>query len=152
MKAIVSEIVGQKASDLNPSYKINCFTTVISYFKNQTIDGLTSAQAMLEWLQSHTNQVLAFNSDTIVVVWSTSNQSLSPDKVEVSKMLKSSPGYPFGLVMEHAAVFLNQEDVFQKASPKDSDPFEIINFNTMMKNHYSHLPWLRTTFHEITNL
>lgn len=51
------------------------------------------------------------------------------------------------LVMEHAAVFINYCDVFQKASPKDEDSLEIVNFQTMSDRNYAHQKWVKFTYH-----
>jgi hypothetical protein len=148
MRPIVSELLGKKASDLSPSFKINCFNTVIAYFNNSIEDGKTSAQEMLDWLKDNTIQVDNIEEETIIVVWSSSNSLLSPDRIEVSKLDQGHPHYPFGLIMEHAAVFVDKEQLFQKASPKDEDPFELINHSEMITQSYSDLAWVRFTYHK----
>jgi hypothetical protein len=148
MKSIASELLGKKASDLDPSFKINCFNTVIAYFNNSIKDGKTSAQEMLDWLKDNTIQVDNIEAETIIVVWSSSNSLISPDRIEISKLDQSHPQYPFGLVMEHAAVFVDREQLFQKASPKDEDPFELIRYSKMIGENYFHLSWIRVTYHK----
>lgn len=149
LKPFAANLLGKKASELHPNYKINCFNTVISYFNNQISDGKTSAQAMLDWLQANTDQVSDIDTETILVVWSSSNAAVSPSEIKISDLRKETQGYPFGLVMEHAAVFVSATDVFQKASPSDDHKFEIVHFSKIITQDYHHLPWLRTTFHKI---
>jgi hypothetical protein len=127
--------------------KINCFSTVIAYFNNEIRDGSTSAQRMLEWLNEHTTQVNAIGKETIVVIWSSSNPVISPNEVLIAELARKETGYPFGLIMEHAAVFLSPQEVFQKASPKDEDRFEILEYKTMLRQHEMRLPWMRITLH-----
>lgn len=147
MKSIISKVLNKKASELNPDYKINCFTTVVSYFENNLINSCMTAEEMLKWLQENTIQIEQVEPGAVVVIWSSSDVTLSPPKVSVAHLLKSAAGYPFGLVMEHAAVFVSESEVLQKASPKDQDPFEIMDYQKMLDNDYGHLSWVRTTFH-----
>lgn len=149
MKPFVTGLLGKKASELHPDYKINCFNTVISYFNNQISDGKISAQAMLEWLQVNTEQVEIIDVETILVVWSSSDIAASPQTIKINRLKKEIEGYPFGLVMEHAAVFVTKTEVFQKASPSDDHKFEIVHYSQILTKDYSHLPWIRSTFHKI---
>lgn len=50
--------------------------------------------------------------------------------------------------MEHAAVFVSLDEVFQKASPKDEDRFEVIHYSKILGSQYKQLAWLRITIHE----
>ncbi len=147
--SFIDNIFGKKASDINSSYKINCFTTVVSYFNNEIQNGCMTAQEMLNWLQCHTIQVDMATQDTVAVVWFTSDQALSPDIILISDLLIKTDGYPFGLIMEHAAVFITPLEVFQKASPEDDDTFEVISFDQLIQN-YSQTSWVRFTYHKMS--
>ena len=151
MNPFVLNLLGKKASEIHPAYKINCFNTVVSYFKNQLDDGKISAQAMLDWLQAHTEQISESDRDieTIVVLWSSTDPSISPEIIQIADLKREAAGYPFGLVMEHAAIFVTPTDVFQKASPSDEHKFEIVEFSRMIIQDYSHTPWLKTTLHKM---
>ncbi len=146
---IVQETVGKKATEIDSSYRINCFTTVISYFNDQLQNGKTTAQEMLDWLQANTTQVLVPSETSIVIFWSSSDVSVSPDLIDINILKRDSPGYPFGLVMEHAAVFISKEEVFQKASPKDEDGFEVVHYSKILSAYCNRFPWLRITIHEL---
>lgn len=148
MNEFITQLVGKRASDLNPNFKINCFTTVISFFEGQLRDGKTSAQEMLDWLRSQTGQAHNVTPKTVAVVWSSSNPQLSPEKIFISELDKNKEGYPFGLVMEHAFIFLSQDEVFQKASPSDEHRFEIVTVNEALRE-YQRLNWHRVTLHNV---
>jgi hypothetical protein len=143
MRSLVTQLVGKRASEINPEYKINCFATVVSYFRNRIQDGSLSAQKMLEWLQINTKQVHKINEDTIVIIWTSSNPAKSPSEIKMNELIPSAKGYPFGLIMEHAAIFLKEGTVFQKASSEDEDKFEIIPYTKMIGANFSNLQWMR---------
>lgn len=147
MSKFVEAVLNKKASDINPSYKLNCFSTSVSYFRNEIINGCMTAEEMLKWLQDNTYQVEKPEAFSIAVVWFSSDVSKSPNAVRVNELLKTNSGYPFGLIMEHAAIFINDFDVFQKASPKDEDPFEIVNFQAISDRNYGHQEWVRFSYH-----
>ncbi len=82
----------------------------------------------------------------VFVIWSSSNTSLSPDKIDIQYLSSYPEGFPFGLVVEHSGVFLNNGMVFQKASPNDNDIFEVITKDDAFSN-YQNLSWVRFTYH-----
>lgn len=98
MKPLLGQLKGKKTSELSPDFKINCFTTVVSYFENKIKNGRMSAQEM-----------------------------------------------------EHAAIFISESELFQKASPSDEDPFEIINFKEMINKTYKNQNWVKYSYHTIKN-
>ncbi len=102
---------------------------------------------MVDWLRQNTFQTDKIILETVIVVWSSSNPLISPDKIKVDDMIQTNPDYPFGLVMEHAAMFISATDLFQKASLTDDDKFEVIHFAKMIDERYHHLPWMRITYH-----
>lgn len=83
-----------------------------------------------------------------MVIWSSCDPSVSPDKVDVRYLATFPEGFPFGLVVEHSRVFLDDQKVFQKSSPKDDDPFEVLGKDLAFSS-YLKSPWIRFTYHRL---
>lgn len=59
-------------------------------------------------------------------------------------LLLKHPGYPFGLIIEHAFVELDEERVFHKPDPKPSSRYEVIQRGEAL------LPYLKSVGYELT--
>lgn len=140
-------LVNLRASEIKDELKVNCFAACVSYFQSELVERCLSADEMLNWLNKDTEQVLLPQKNCIFVIWSSSDVIKSPDKVEIHEIYQRQSGYPFGLIMEHAGVFLDEIQVFQKASPLDKDAFEITDYLTVADSYLSKTAWTRITFH-----
>lgn len=86
----------------------------------------------------------------VFIIWNSSNSKLSPKKIDVHCLSTIPPGFPFGLIIEHSGVFLENNTVFQKASPHEIDKFEIIKTEQAF-SPYEKLPWKQITYHRKKN-
>jgi hypothetical protein len=140
------DIAGKRASDLNPDWILNCFALVKCYCDGELKNGVLSAQEFLEWLQANTAQVDEPKADDLFVVWIDGEHPTTMPEVRIAELLREKPGYPFGLIMEHAGVLVSSYEIFHKASPRDEDPFLISDFKKILKQ-YQFLKWHKITFH-----
>lgn len=143
----ILNILNKKTAEVVPNTKSNCFWATKyffepNFFPPQKLNG----NEILKFVAESFIQVQEPQRNDVFVIWSSSDPSISPDKVDVHHLSTFPKGFPFGLVVEHSGVFLDDEEVFQKASPKDDDPFELLDKNSAFSS-YQKMPWVRFTYH-----
>mgnify|MGYP000853928850 CR=1 FL=1 len=143
----ILEILNKKSNEIVEGSKSNCFWATQYFFDPSVFPPkLLNGNEILKFISEKCIQVEEPNSSDIFIIWSSSETRLSPDKIDVHYLSTIPEGFPFGLIIEHSGVFLKNEQIFQKASPKEDDKFEIIDKGLAFAC-YDHLPWIRKTFH-----
>ena len=46
--------------------------------------------------------------------------------IRIEELAQRRPGFPFGLILEHSFVHIDEHTVFQKADPKPSSAIELL--------------------------
>lgn len=143
----VLKILDKKSAEVVPNTKSNCFWATKYFFEPNSLPPTRmNGIEILKFVAENFIQIEEPQDNDVFVIWSSSDVSLSPDKLDIQYLSTYPEGFPFGLVVEHSGVFINDEMVFQKASPKDEDAFEVIPKDHAFSS-YQKLSWVRFTYH-----
>ncbi len=113
-KAFISSVIGKVADEVSLGVRSNCFNAVQNCFREKIELTHEGPGEMLTWLSEFCEQVPDKGSAAaIFVVWSSDDPAISPDKIDIQYLATLPPGFPFGLRIEHAGVFLEDDQVFQ---------------------------------------
>lgn len=116
--------------------RANCFNAVQLYFDEIDKPIFLGPEEFVLYLQSKFVQItldLKTKTGDVSVVWSRSASLLAVGEIKIDKLQKEVVGYPFGLIIEHAFVFLDDGSVFQKRDPTSLGPYEIVSENIALK-------------------
>jgi hypothetical protein len=130
------------ASELTDS---NCFSAVQRFFDKNTRPSYLGPQDFVNYLNSNFIQIDQPRDFDVTVVWSRSEDKLPIGEIRTQRLSKEVPGYPFGLVIEHAFVNLESGRVFQKKDRATQAPYEEISTNEAL------LPYLERQGFELTH-
>jgi hypothetical protein len=137
----------KKSVEVVPDTKSNCFWATKYFFEPNSLPPTKmNGIEILNFVAENFTQIEEPEKHDMFIIWSSSDTSLSPDKLNIHFLSTYPEGFPFGLVVEHSGVFLNDGLVFQKASPKDEDAFEVTTKASAFSD-YQKLSWVRFTFH-----
>ncbi len=143
----ILKILGKKSDEVVPDTKSNCFWATKYFFEPNSLPPTKlNGIEILKFVAENFVQIEEPQENDVFVIWSSSDTSLSPDKVDIQYLSTYPEGFPFGLVVEHSGIFLSDRMVFQKASPKDEDAFEVISQGQAFSS-YQKLSWFRITYH-----
>ena len=147
LPAHILAIQGKTANDVFQGSVANCFWATSYFYAPQLFPPKKlTGNEILKFLAEEFIQVEQPKKYDIFVIWSRSDPFISPDKVNVHFLSTYPQGFPFGLVVEHSGVLLDDDNVFQKASPKADDPFEVIGKDSAFST-YLKMPWVCFTYH-----
>lgn len=104
--------------------KVNCFC-VSEFFYRDTQFRNSSADEMLDFVAKNFQQVHEDSPNILMLIWSRSSLEVPIGQIQVHELAKRSPGFPFGLILEHSFVKLNENTAFQKADPKLTSKIEL---------------------------
>ena len=115
--------------ELNPVLvKANCFNAVSLFWQDTLKEECLGPEEFVAYVNARFFQVPLFVAGDIAIVWSRTASILPIGEILVSRLLKKEPGYPFGLVIEHAFVYLGDDSAFQKRDPSMAGPYEIVSY------------------------
>lgn len=144
----IQQILNKKSTEVAQGEKANCFWATQYFFEPQLFPPTNlNGNEILKFIAESFSQLDSPNTNDVFVIWSSSDTNLSPDKIDVHYLATYPEGFPFGLVVEHSGIILDNGQVFQKASPSEDDRFEIIELSKAFAP-YEKLPWVRTTYHK----
>lgn len=129
------------------SNRANCFNAVKFYYADTDELAFLGPEEFVLYLNNEFEQVpLSTKPETgdVTVIWSRSNESLPLGQIQVLKLDKGADGYPFGLIIEHSLVRIDEESIFQKRDPSKSGPYEIIPYEEALE------PYKNLKGHELT--
>ena len=112
-------------------FKVNCFSVSQFYFRDKPL-GYATADEMLDFVAQNFEQVKAPTADTLTLVWSRSTPYSVMDKISVRELANRKPGFPFGLVLEHSFVHIDEQTVYQKADPNLGSRIELISLTAAL--------------------
>lgn len=143
----IQKIIGQNSQQICGNSKSNCFwATMYFYIPDLFPPKMINGNEVLNFLDLHFMQVENPQDHDVFVIWNSSNIDISPKEIDIHFLASYPQGFPFGLIIEHSGVILENNIIFQKASPKEFDNFEIINWD-LAYSPYEILPWKKVTYH-----
>ena len=120
MRTEASTLIGQSFP-----HKVNCFCISEFFFHHTELRNKT-ADEMLNFVATHFQQVDEALPNTMILIWSRSSHELPLGQIRIEDLAKRPPGFPFGLVLEHSFVQIENGMVFQKADPSLTSKVETI--------------------------
>lgn len=131
----------------------NCFNAVQLYFQETKVPQFLGPAEFVSYLASKFQQVQFNEADKfedVFVIWSRSDDSLPIGEIKILSLEARESGYPFGLVLEHAFVLLEDDSVFQKRDPTAESAHEIISRESALAPYLSR--WgFEVTKHRLKN-
>lgn len=128
--------------------RANCFNAVQLFWSDKTVPDFTGPGEFVDYLEAKFDQLSSNekqNSSDVVVVWSRSSSILPVGKIQIGALSRRDPGYPFGLIIEHAFVILDQGIAFQKRDPSEVGPYELVSLTKALE------PYLESVGLEVTH-
>ncbi|MFN8790602.1 MAG: hypothetical protein ACK5Y2_04015 [Bdellovibrionales bacterium] len=127
MKATLKQLLMQSPA----SYveRANCFNAVQLFWKDSTVQEFVGAEDFIEYIEKSFYQIpldIPLLAGDVSIVWSRNSLDLPHGQIDVNQLVKKQPGYPFGLIIEHAYCHLEDGRVFQKPNPNLTGFYEVI--------------------------
>lgn len=108
--------------------QVNCFCVAKNFFVEGDWKSL-SADEMLNFTHLAFQQVYMPQFPCLKLIWSRTNNILPPGGIEIDELVKRKDGFPFGLILEHSFVQLDQKFVYQKPDPLLTSSIEVISID-----------------------
>ncbi len=119
----------------------NCFNAVQVYLGYTKVAELLGPEEFVSYIQNNFKQ-LSFTEEVrphdVSIVWSRSSAELPVGNIQVANLRKNVPGYPFGLIIEHAFVQTDESLVFQKRDPTPKGPYEMVPEEVALAPYLDH--------------
>ena len=109
--------------------RANCFNAIQYYWFDTEELKFVGPEDFVAHLNRHFEQIAQSDervSGDVWTVWSRTSDDLPVGTIRLDQLVKKEPGYPFGLVVEHALVVLDDEIAFQKRDPSKNGPYELV--------------------------
>ncbi len=116
--------------------KVNCFC-ISEFFYRETHFRHSSADEMLDFVAKNFQQVREDGPNILILIWSRSSLELPIGQIQIHELAKRPPGFPFGLILEHSFVKINENTAFQKADPKLTSTIELVSVIEAIGPHSS---------------
>ena len=130
--------------------KVNCFCISELFFLDTALRNLT-VDEMLNFVAENFTQIEREGGPVLTLIWSRSSFDLPIGKIRINELAKRPSGFPFGLILEHSFVQIDNEKVIQKADPRMTSKVEIIPLSKAIEP-YTRLKGFEITRHSpITN-
>lgn len=132
----------------------NCINAAFNFHdKNHTYSTYSTMdllkRLLLEFTQVNSKQDLQFGD--LVVLWSRLANSTINSPIQVVDLQPEAPGFPFGLVFDHVAVYLGDNQLFHKPDPTPSSRYQINDWDGVILLNEA-LPGFELTFHRKTGI
>ena len=124
-------------------HRVNCFC-VSEFFYRDTQFRQSTADEMLNFVSENFRQVEEAGPRILTLVWSRSSFDIPVGKIQVHELAKRQLGFPFGLVLEHSFVQINENTVFQKADPSLTSKIELVPLQKALE------PYVKLSGYELT--
>ncbi len=149
--AFVRKSLGKNPLELGHTEPSNCINAAFNfhaefprYLPFSTMEFLAVAQNQYRQLDDRHS----LRSGDLVAMWSRTSNEWANRKIQLNELMPSAPGFPFGLVFDHVAVFLEDDLLFHKPDPTLESRYQInrwgdvISFNEV-------IPGFELTFHRL---
>lgn len=130
--------------------KANCFNAVELFWKDASAQRFLQPEECVAYIVDKFKQISLtekFAYGDVAILWSRSEDLLQVGKISVEDLLLKRPGYPFGLIIEHAFVYIDDKHVFQKADPKPTSLYQITSVEEALQP-YINLKGFEITHHK----
>ena len=117
----------------------NCFNAIQLFWSDSDKMVYLGPEGFVSYMQNNFSQTdvgTKLQHGDVQIVWSRINNQLPIGDIKIDNLVKDTPGYPFGLVIEHAYVILDEDKVFQKRNPSQAGPFEVIHIEVATKPYH----------------
>ena len=142
--------VGKKHSEVADIGRPNCINAIFNYFAKPPYKYETAkTDELLTFLLNDCVQIDKYEKNEgikIAVFWSRSGGSWDHQKIVIQKMNSSDIDFPYGLVFEHIAVFVDSEIVFHKPSPAKEVPNKLDYIESVVGG-FKHAKGFEITWH-----
>ena len=115
---------------LTAQLRANCFNAVLFIWGDQHEAQFVGPEEFVRAIQNHFLQIPLndpMQTGDVTIIWSRTSDILPTGHIQMDQLKKDQPGYPFGLVIEHAFTYLDENQIFQKKDPSENGPYEIIS-------------------------
>ena len=147
----IKKIIGKSSSEISEGSQSNCFWAIKYFFEpNSLPPQKLNGNEILKYIADNFTQVESPKTHDVFIIWNSRDSQLSPQKIDVHHLATFPQGFPFGLIIEHSGVYLENSEIFQKASPQDIDKFEILKTEQAFLP-YENLYWKQITYHRLKN-
>lgn len=127
-------------------YKVNCFSISEFFYRDTVLQHLT-ADEMLNFVTENFQQIENDVPLALTLIWSRTSSEVPIGEIRVNELAKRPSGFPFGLILEHSFVRINNQSVFQKADPTMISKVEIIPLSKAIEP-YAKLSGFEMTHHK----
>lgn len=122
------QILNQNQQDLGIEHRSNCINAAFNFHSEKpsfqpysTMEFLTSIRS--DFQQFGSSDDLEFGD--LVVFWSRVSDEWKNKNILVSALDPAAPGFPFGIVFDHVAVFVGAECLFHKPDPSMDSRYQV---------------------------
>lgn len=109
------------------SHRVNCFC-ISEFFFRDTPFRHSTADEFINFAAKNFEQVESRNTPLLILVWSRSSFEIPIGEIKIKELVKRNLGFPFGLVLEHSFVQIDENLVFQKADPTTNSKVELTSY------------------------
>ncbi len=128
--------------------RANCFNAVELFWEDESQPKFSAPQDFVTYLAKSflqtSNEVERWPLD-VAVVWSRSANVLKFGEIKIESISRRDSGYPFGLVIEHSFVQLDETTVFQKRDPSATGGYELVSLEQALR------PYIGAVGFEVTH-
>lgn len=131
----VRSTINKNPQDLGHVEASNCINAAFNFHSSQpaftpytTMDFLKVIRSDFE--QLHSRDELQFGD--LVVFWSRMNDEWKNRKILVSDLVTDDPKFPFGLVFDHVAVYVEQNCLYHKPDPTLQSRYQINHWDDVV--------------------
>ena len=124
--------------NLNDRSRANCFNAVKIYWQDSKVQKLTGPQEFVEYIATNFQQISLDDSlyrGDVCIVWSRSDFQLPIGQINLNALANKNEGYPFGLLIEHSFVYIEENQVFHKPDPKSSSLYQMASFVEVVNSY-----------------
>lgn len=129
--------------------RANCFNAVQFFWSDQTALKFTSPTEFVTYIDLNFRQITTEEKQIcldVAIIWSRSENLLPRGSIRIDALNRRDPGYPFGLVIEHAFVLQDENRVFQKRDPSEKGGYEQVTYEEALQPYFN-LKGFEITFH-----
>lgn len=133
--SFVRSTLNKKQSDLGIDFPSNCINAALNFLTNDPVFEPYSAMDFLNVIQTNFRQLESkceLDFGDLVVCWSRSSDDWEKKGILIEALDPSSPGFPFGLVFDHVAVFVGENCLFHKPDPTFNSCYQINHWDDIV--------------------
>ena len=121
--------------DLNRDEASNCINAAFNFSSSQPVFTPYTTMDFLEVIRSDFLQFQSrdeLRSGDLVVFWSRFSDDWKDRAILVTDLIKEDPGFPFGLVFDHVAVYVGEDCLYHKPDPNLESRYQINHWDDVV--------------------